>query len=90
MYKFNMPAPFQRSGDFAKHNDCSVNLWSADRLFILTTKTEERYIKGKGTLHSHLLKKTFFYLHLILIYWSMRFDSRNTYHVTSVTGYGFN
>ena len=44
MHKFNMAAPFQRCGDFAKHNDCSVNLWSADRLLILTTKTEERYI----------------------------------------------
>ena len=46
-----------------------------------------------NTLHSHLLKKTFYYLHylhLILICWSMRFDSRNTYHVTGVTGYGFN
>lgn len=44
-----------------------------------------------NTLHSHLLKKKrFFYLHLILIYWSMRFDSRNTYHVTGVAGYGCN
>ena len=60
MYRFNMVAPFQGCRDFAKHNDCSVNLWSADRLFILRTKTQERYIAKQlivNTLHSHSLKK---------------------------------
>ena len=91
MYKFNMAAPFQGCRDFAKHNDCSVSLWSAKRLLILTTNTEERQKQlTVNTLQSHLLKKTFFYLHLILTYWSIRFDSRNTYRVTDVTGYGFN
>lgn len=52
MYKFNVAAPFQRCGDFGKHNNCSVNLWSAYRLFILTTKTEERYI-AKATNSQH-------------------------------------
>ena len=48
----------------------------------------------KGTLQKQLTvntkKNPFFYLHLILTYWSTRFDSRNTYHVTGVRGYGFN
>ena len=94
MYKFNMAAPFQGCRDFAKHNDCSVGLWSAERLLILTTNMEERYI-AKATnsqyfTKSFTQKKTFFYLHLILTYWSIRFDSSNTYRVTDVMGYGFN
>lgn len=55
MYKFNMAAPFQRCGDFAKPNDCSVNLWSADGLFILTTTTEGRYI-AKATNSQYFTK----------------------------------
>ena len=50
-----------------------------------------------NSLPSNLLKKPFFYLHLIdeLIYWLKHFDSRNTYlwhpwQVLRVTGYGFN
>lgn len=35
---------FQHCRDIPKHSDCSVILWSAGRLFIATTKTEERYI----------------------------------------------
>ena len=62
-----MAAQFQRCGDFGKHNDCSVSLWSAERLLILTTNTEERYI-AKATnsqyfTKSFTKKKTFFYLH---------------------------
>ena len=46
-------------------SDYSVILWSADMLFILTTKTEERYIAKEtnqtvNSLRSHLLKKLFF------------------------------
>ena len=37
MHKFNMAAIFQRCSDAAKHSDCTVILWSTDRLFILPT-----------------------------------------------------
>ena len=37
MHKFNMAAIFQSCSDAAKHSDCTVILWSADKLFILTT-----------------------------------------------------
>ena len=37
MHKFNMAAIFQHCGDAAKHSDCTFILWSADKLFILTT-----------------------------------------------------
>ena len=91
MYKFNMAAPFQGCRDFAKHNDCSVSLWSAKRLLILTTNTEERQKQlTVNTLQSHLLQKNVLLFALILTYGSIRFDSRNTYRVTGVTGYGFN
>ena len=56
--QFNMAAPFQGCRDFAKHNDCSVSLWSAKRLLILTTNTEERQKQlTVNTLQSHLLQK---------------------------------
>ena len=93
MYKFNMAAQFQGCRDFAKHNDCSVSLWSAERLLILTTNTEERYI-AKATNSQYFTKsftqKNVLLFALILTYGSIRFDSRNTYRVTGVTGYGFN
>ena len=44
MHKFHMAAIFQRCSDAAKHSDCTVILWSADKLFILTTWTKKRYI----------------------------------------------
>ena len=50
-----MAAPFQGCGDFAKHNDCSVSLWSAERQLILTTNTEERYI-AKATNSQYFTK----------------------------------
>ena len=31
MHKFNMAAIFQRCSDAAKHSDCTVILWSADK-----------------------------------------------------------
>ena len=72
MHKFHMAAIFQRCSDAAKHSDCTVILWSADKLFILTTWTKKRYIAKAtnsqylvNTIHSHLLKKASFYLHLI-------------------------
>ena len=37
MHKFNIAAIFQCCSDAAKHSDCTVILWSADKLFILTT-----------------------------------------------------
>ena len=93
MYKFNMVAQFQGCRDFAKHNDCSVSLWSAERLLILTTNTEERYI-AKATNSQYFTKsftqKNVLLFALILTNGSIRFDSRNTYRVTGVTGYGFN
>ena len=55
MYKFNMAAQFQGCRDFAKHNDCSVSLWSAERLLIWTTNTEERYI-AKATNSQYFTK----------------------------------
>ena len=54
---------------------------------------EERYI-AKATNSQYFTKsftqKNVLLFALILTYGSIRFDSRNTYRVTGVTGYGFN
>ena len=47
-----MAAIFQCCSDAAKHSDCTVILWSADKLFIVTTETKKRYI-AKATISQH-------------------------------------
>ena len=70
--------------DIEKHRDCSVILWNADKLFILTTKTEERYT-AKANKSQYLTQS--FTQKVVLLFAFDRwidlrvkvFDSRNAY-----------